>query len=244
MGLVHYINTLWRRQFALQFFLQRLCLISISRNSHLMPKADPQKTRSRNRQATEQLLIDACERILLTHGPDGIGVNNVVAEAGVGKQLLYRYFGDLPGLVTAWLERGANWPTADELVGGDREKFAELPFPDKIKLIQRNYVTALRDRPVIMRIMASELMHPTAVTSVLEKSSDNIGRELALIMADVNPEQREELVDLSLVFYCLLNYLCMRAVTSPRCFGMDLRKKDSWARVDHIIETMVDRFLV
>ena len=44
------------------------------------------KPRVRNRQATEQLLIDACGRILLSHGPDGIGVNNVVAEAGVGKQ--------------------------------------------------------------------------------------------------------------------------------------------------------------
>ena len=209
-----------------------------------MAKAANKNRRSRDRQATEQLLLDACERLLLTHGPDGIGVNNVVAEAGVGKQLLYRYFDDLPGLVTAWLERGANWPTAEELLGDDREQFDQLDYRDKVKTIQRNYVTALRKRPVIMRIMASELMHPTAVTAVLEKSSDKIGRELALIMAGMKEEQREDLVDLSLVFYCLLNYLCMRAVTSPNCFGMDLRKKDSWERVDHLIDTLVDRFLI
>ncbi len=209
-----------------------------------MAKAANKNRRSRDRQATEQLLLDACERLLLTHGPDGIGVNNVVAEAGVGKQLLYRYFDDLPGLVTAWLERGANWPTAEELLGDDREQFDQLDYRDKVKTIQRNYVTALRKRPVIMRIMASELMHPTAVTAVLEKSSDKIGRELALIMAGMEEEQREDLVDLSLVFYCLLNYLCMRAVTSPNCFGMDLRKKDSWERVDHLIDTLVDRFLI
>ena len=209
-----------------------------------MAKAANKNRRSRDRQATEQLLLDACERLLLTHGPDGIGVNNVVAEAGVGKQLLYRYFDDLPGLVTAWLERGANWPTAEELLGDDREQFDQLDYRDKVKTIQRNYVTALRKHPVIMRIMASELMHPTAVTAVLEKSSDKIGRELALIMAGMEEEQREDLVDLSLVFYCLLNYLCMRAVTSPNCFGMDLRKKDSWERVDHLIDTLVDRFLI
>jgi AcrR family transcriptional regulator len=209
-----------------------------------MAKPATKNVRTRDRQATEQLLLDACERLLLSHGPDGIGVNNVIEEAGVGKQLLYRYFDGLPGLVTAWLDRSANWPTAEELLGGDREAFAALPDRDKVKTIQRNYVQALRNRPVIMRIMASELMHPTAVTAVLEKSSDKIGRELALIMADMDEEQRDDLVDLSLVFYCLLNYLCMRAVTSPNCFGMDLRKKESWSRVDHLIDTLVDRFLV
>jgi AcrR family transcriptional regulator len=202
------------------------------------------KSRARDRQATEQLLLDACERLLLTHGPDGIGVNNVVEEAGVGKQLLYRYFDGLPGLVTAWLERGANWPTACELVGEDRGAFDALDYPEKVKRIQRNYVKALRDRPVIMRIMASELMHPTAVTAVLERSSDTVGRELALILADVDDVSQEDLVDLSLIFYCLLNYLCMRAVTSPSCFGMDLRKPQSWKRIDALIDTLVDRFLV
>lgn len=208
-----------------------------------MTKVPAKKSRMRDRQATEQLLLDACGQMLLTHGPDGIGVNNVIEEAGVGKQLLYRYFDDLPGLVTAWLERGANWPTAEELIGGERTSFDTLAYREKIKLIQRNYVKALRDRPVIMRIMASELMHPTAVTAVLERSSDKVGRELATILADVEDASRDDLVDLSLIFYCLLNYLCMRAVTSPNCFGMDLRKKNSWDRVDRLIDTLVDRFL-
>ena len=208
-----------------------------------MAGAGKAKPRGRDRQATEQLLLDACERLLLSHGPDGIGVNSVVEEAGVGKQLLYRYFDDLPGLVSAWLERSASWPTAEELVGGNRDAFTALSYLDRIKTIQHNYVTALRDRPVIMRIMASELMHPSAITAVLERSSDKIGRELAEILADLGEEQREDLVDLSLVFYCLINYLCMRAVTNPDCFGMDLRDDASWERIDQLIDTLVDRFL-
>ncbi|ARN73203.1 TetR/AcrR family transcriptional regulator [Oceanicoccus sagamiensis] len=211
------------------------------------PKAKVKKTtklRARDRQATEQLLLDACERILLRHGPDGIGVNNVVEEAGVGKQLLYRYFDDLPGLVTAWLQRGANWPTTDELLGGDREAFAALDYKGKVKLIQRNYMKALRDRPVITRIMASELMNPTQVTAVLEKTSDKVARELTTIMSDLGEDQREDLVNLSLIFYCMINYLCMRSVTSPNCFGMNLRQKKSWQRVDELIDVMVDRFLI
>ena len=178
-------------------------------------KAPAKKTRVRDRQATEQLLLDACERILLKHGPDGIGVNNVVEEAGVGKQLLYRYFEGLPGLLAAWLERSANWPTADELIGGNRDAFAALATKEKVKLIQRNYLKALRDRPVITRIMASELMNPSQVTAVLESTSDQVARELTTIMSDMDDSQRDDIVNLSLIFYCVLNYLCMRAVTSP-----------------------------
>lgn len=211
-----------------------------------MSKTDnkTKKNRSRDRNATEELLLDACEKILLSHGPDGIGVNNVVEEAGVGKQLLYRYFEGLPGLVASWLERRANWPTADDLVGGDRDTFAKLAYKDKVKLIQRNYLEALRQRPVIMRIMASELMHPSEVTAILERSSDQVGRELNQILADLDESSREDLVELSLIFYCMMNYLCMRAVTSPHCFGMDLRQDSSWQRIDQLIDTMVDRFLV
>ena len=36
----------------------------------------------------------------------------------------------------------------------------------------------------------------------------------------------------------------MRAVTSPHCFGMDLREEKSWQRIDRIIDQLVDRFLV
>jgi AcrR family transcriptional regulator len=199
-------------------------------------------TRTRNREATEQLLINACEKMLLTHGPDGIGVNKVVEEAGVGKQLLYRYFNDLPGLVSAWLDRGANWPTAKELIG-DLDAFEQLKFKDKIKSIQHNYLTALRQRPVIMRIMASELMHPTEVTAVLEKSSDRIAKELTKSIKGLNDEQQDDLVNLSFVFYCMLNYLCMRAVTNPKCFGMNLKQEKSWNRIDQVVDDLIDRYL-
>ena len=167
----------------------------------------------------------------------------MVEEAGVGKQLLYRYFDGLPGLVTAWLERSANWPTAQELVG-DREAFDQLDFPDKVKSIQRNYLAALRNRPVITRLMASELLNPTEVTAVLESTSDNIGRELALILADLEPDKQDDLVELSLVFYCMFNYLAMRSVTSPQVFGMNLKQKKSWERIEGVMESLVDRYLV
>jgi hypothetical protein len=94
-----------------------------------------------------------------------------------------------------------------------------------------------------MRIMASELMHPTEVTAVLEKSSDKIAKELTKAIKGLNDEQQDDLVNLSFVFYCMLNYLCMRAVTNPKCFGMNLKQEKSWNRIDQVVDDLIDRYL-
>ncbi len=201
------------------------------------------KTRKKNREATEQALLDACGHLLLRVGADGIGVNNVVAEAGVGKDLIYRYFGGLPGLIRAWLEREANWPTTNELIGGDMDEFSRLALNEKLKTVWRNYLKAMRSRPVIMRVMASELMNPTEVTAVLEEAGDRIGRSLAEIISDVDDADSEDVVNLSFVCYTMLNYLCLRAATSPNVFGHDFGTDASWQFAEKIIDELADRYL-
>ena len=71
-----------------------------------------------------------------------------------------------------------------------------------------------------------------------------IAKEINKIMADMGDDKRDDVVNLSLIFYCLLNYLCMRSATSPKCFGMNLKQSKSWDRIDDIVDTLVDRFLI
>ncbi len=200
------------------------------------------KPKRRNREATERALIDACGRLLLRDGADGIGVNNVVAEAGVGKDLIYRYFGGLPGLLKAWLEQEENWPTTDELIG-DRGTFDELGLRDKLRTVWHNYARALRARPVLMRIMASEMMRPTEVTAVLDQAGDRIGRSLAAIMSDIDAADQQDVLDINFICCSMINYVCIRAVTSPDIFGHDFRHEESWQYTDRVIEQLAGRYL-
>ena len=98
-----------------------------------MAKATSRRRRTHNREATEQALLDACGKLLLESGPEGIGVNRVAAEAGVGKELIYRYFDGLPGLIKAWLERDANWPTMHELTTPARQDLHRQTLRNKYK---------------------------------------------------------------------------------------------------------------
>jgi AcrR family transcriptional regulator len=208
-----------------------------------MPESKPRIRRAHNREATEQALLDACGRLLLRDGPDGIRVNNVVTEAGVGKDLIYRYFGGLPGLIKAWLDNDANWPTAEELTGGNNTDFANIEVGAQVQLVCRNYITALRNRPVIMRLLVSEIMRPTDVTAILEEAGDRIGKELFQSLQLSNYEHPDDVVDVALIFTIMTNYLCMRAATNPLAFGMDLANDASWERVTRIMETLIERYL-
>ena len=50
------------------------------------------------REATEAQIVDAFHRVVQREGLRNVRVNAVIKEAGVGKGLLYDYFGGLPGL--------------------------------------------------------------------------------------------------------------------------------------------------
>jgi hypothetical protein len=93
---------------------------------------------TRNRKATREKFIKAVGSILSKNGFAGIGINAVAREAGVDKVLIYRYFGGLPQLISAFGCEGNFWPSVEELAGGDeletiREttmlRFFEMFFP-------------------------------------------------------------------------------------------------------------------
>ena len=61
----------------------------------------------RSAEKTRLKILETANRLLATEGYESLGVNRIAAEAGIGKPLIYRYFGDLDGLVAALAEGGA-----------------------------------------------------------------------------------------------------------------------------------------
>lgn len=55
----------------------------------------------RDVEQTKSRILDAAREILAREGFAGLGVNALAAEAGVGKPLIYRYFGNMAGVAAA-----------------------------------------------------------------------------------------------------------------------------------------------
>ncbi len=73
--------------------------------------------RKLDREETERRLIAAFDRVWSRDGIQGLGINAVLKEAGLGKALLYRCFGDFFGLARAWAEGETILPKPPVLAG-------------------------------------------------------------------------------------------------------------------------------
>ena len=57
----------------------------------------------RDREATEKRLLNTIGQMIAENGFEKIGINAVSAQSGVSKILIYRYFGSVEGLMTAYM---------------------------------------------------------------------------------------------------------------------------------------------
>ncbi len=206
------------------------------------PSTTKASKRSAKREATEEKLIKALETLILQYGAEGLGVNKVAEEAGVGKDLLYRYFGGLSGLISHWVTESANWPTALELIGGDTTEFHALPEHERVKRIFINYLRELRKRPVLVQIMAAQFLNPTDITLPFEKASTKISDDITDLVREVSSENLQRIASLSLVLVSSANYLAIRATKQPIFYGLDLSSNASWHHIEGILESIIDAY--
>jgi hypothetical protein len=118
-----------------------------------------------HRAATEEAILDAVSGIVRDDGFLGLGVNAVAEKAGVSKVLIYRYFGDMDGLMNAWALKNNYWGEGAKgaLDGADDiSVFAEEVFSGQIRSLRSSKEgremlrwCLVSDNPLCARIMES-----------------------------------------------------------------------------------------
>jgi AcrR family transcriptional regulator len=189
------------------------------------------------REATEAALIDAFGRVVQRSGLRNVGVNEVIKEAGIGKALLYRYFGGLPGLVAAWGEKNNIWP--------DLSEFHDVPVdldpkeaPALLKRMILHHANALREDPLRVEIIAEQFMNPTPISAALNEIRMQLGQEHREIFEN-HPVIRQH-SDLMRLLMGAASFLAIRAVKAPWYMGTNLEKKQGWDEMMAEIEAVID----
>jgi len=218
------------------------------------------------RQATEAAIVEAFDRLVRRDGLRNVGVNALVKEAGVGKGLIYQYFGGLSGVVKVWGERNKLWPSTAELMGLTDDtyahlhqqgklhqhlehdcpcqSFAGLQPRDRIRTVVRNHLQGLRNNPVSSEILADELMAPTEITAALRGARQRLGKEHAAIHAHNDSMREYDHRSLVMILLAASNYFAMRAVRAPNFMGETIDTPEGWEsllrRFDRVVEMVFD----
>jgi len=199
-------------------------------------RAAPPKIR--DRETTRARLIEAVGTLLAREGFTGLGVNAVAREAGVDKVLIYRYFGGLPELIIAFGREGNFWPTIKELAGGDVVAFGQLPLAEQLSRLGKNFMAAIRTRPLTQEILAWEMIERNELTVELEAIRENTMMnffEMFFHSANKGPD----IAAMGAIIGAGISYLVSRGRKIRFYNGIDLDSEAGWQRLEGAIDTMI-----
>lgn len=192
----------------------------------------------RNKEITKSKLITAVGKVIAEVGFTQLGVNMVAREAGVDKKLIYRYFHGLEGLVAAYGQTVEFWPTAEELLGADKDVVTRLE-PDKLMaLFFRRYLRAILDRPQTLEILAWEAVERNRLTAELEEVRVKTALEFFELMEKEPPEE-VDLTALVLFMAGAVNFLAVRSRKHRSLGGVDLQSQEGWERIELTIDQLL-----
>lgn len=200
-----------------------------------MPKKQTMKIR--DKQITSRRLINAVGSLLSKKGFKGIGVNAVAREAGVDKVLIYRYFGGLPELISAFGKEGKFWPSSLELAGGDLQKFSHLPLEKRLSELGSNFIQALRKRPLTQAIMAWEMIESNELTEELEQVREKSIMEF-FQMFFMKDQVQIDLQAIVMLIGAAISYLVTRSNNIDLYGGLEIGSDQGWQRIEHAISAI------
>ncbi|MEU8310643.1 TetR/AcrR family transcriptional regulator [Actinomadura sp. NPDC048955] len=138
------------------------------------PKPDP---------GARERILSVASRLFQEHGPDGVGLQQIIDECGCGKKLLYREFGSKDDLVIAYLDRC--WQEWDDLIKKATQPLRDDPAGQLIAI-----VTAVAERSAIPGFRGCPLRNSLP-------SFPDAGHPARLIILDYHIARREHLHDLA-----------------------------------------------
>lgn len=196
----------------------------------------------KDRSATEKRIITAGRTLLAEEGFQNFGINAVARKAGCDKQLVYRYFGGLDGLADAIGEDLANW--VKEKVPEDNGGRFLLTYADLAEQLIVLFLTALRQDPLMQRIIAWEMSDPSPfVHKMAEARSKGLAKWIERMRGSLKPPGGVDAPAINAVVIAACQHLVLSAAASGSFAGIALKSEKDWERVNQALGRIIQSSL-
>ncbi|MEW5420342.1 TetR/AcrR family transcriptional regulator [Amorphus sp. 3PC139-8] len=187
------------------------------------------------RKNTEQAILNALEAQLTEGGMQSVGVNVVAKRAEVSKELIYRYFDGLPGLMLAWMQGRDYWSSKAGMLGS--EDTSNLTPAALIRAMLREQEAVLANDQALAAVRRWELIERTEVGDRLRERREREARTFINRLDGLTDD-----VDMPAFVSVLLAgilYLSLRAKTEDVFLGVPLRTEEGWERIWSAVDLML-----
>ena len=185
----------------------------------------------KDRAATEEKIYESFLSLLEEQGPQAVGINAIAKKAGVSKELIYRYFGGLQGLLLQIAKNGDFFKSMLLLQNRDLETVEDL------KEFTKAGTKELRENKLMQEILRWQLLENNEAThNLFEYNNKEISKMFAISDEDSTLNHAFQLMIGGYIYFTLLSKFNKKFITT------DLTSQDSWDNFDKAIEKTIDLF--
>ncbi len=190
------------------------------------------------RERTERQILNALEEQIRETGMGGVGINAIASRAGVSKELIYRYFDGMPGLMLAWMKEQDFWTSHRDLLMTE-ESCEQTPSALILSML-RAQIEALARNETLREVRRWELIEINDVTAQLADRREKAARAFIDRIDGLTAEMDVPAV-VSIMLAGVL-YLMLRSKTESHFLGVPLRTQEGWERLSAALEYLVQGF--
>jgi AcrR family transcriptional regulator len=194
--------------------------------------------RLRNRASTERAIFVAARDLLAEQGFQGFGINAVARRAGCDKQLIYRYYGGLDGLIEAIGADLGTW--VKDRIPEDTGGAFLLTYGDLMEKLFIYFMEALRDDPLVCKIVAWEVSQDTPqVRRLSEARTKALAKWLERMRGSLAAPKGVDVATTNALLFASIQHLVISAAVSGQFAGMPLKTGKDWVKVEAAISRLV-----
>ena len=188
---------------------------------------------------SEVQLIEAVSTIIAEEGFSKIGINKIARTAGCDKVLIYRYFGNLDGLITAWAKKHDFYIQAYDTFINRMETVNRTNLKEITKEVLLAQLHFTKGDKMYQELLLWELSGGLKFKAIRDLREEN-GHKLQKML-----EQKADIVDLNISMYITLliasiNYMVLSTLEYPKLNGIDFSNDTSWGIYENTLCDYID----
>lgn len=192
------------------------------------------------REKTERAILEALEAQLREGGMKSVGVNAIAKRAGVSKELIYRYFDGMPGLMLSWMQDRDFWSGRSAVLSRD-DTSTRSPARLIESMLREQEAILARDE-ALAAVRRWELVERNEISEKLSHRRETMARGF-IDRLDGLTEEADVPAFVSVLLAGIL-YLSLRAKTEEYFLGVPIQTAEGWRRiwdaVDRLLSSLPD----
>lgn len=187
------------------------------------------------REKTEQAILKALDDQLSEGGMTTVGINSIAKRAGVSKELIYRYFDGMPGLMLAWMQGRDFWSSKSGTLAS--EETSALSPAALIRTMLHEQEAVLSNDPALAEVRRWELIERNEVSEKLSRRRETIARGFIDRLDGLT--DKADVPGIVSILLAGVLYLSLRAKTEDVFVGVPLRTPEGWDRIWDAVDQLL-----